>query len=101
MGHAHSIKEYPGQLAGIAMLSAAVGAVTAMLLTPKRGEELRHGIGSKARQGKDTLMDKVHSTQAAIGDSAQEIKEQAKDRTADMAEKSKQAADKAKDKSDR
>ena len=54
MSHSHTIKEYPGQLVGIAALSAVAGAITAMMLTPKRGHELRKDIKLQATKVKDT-----------------------------------------------
>lgn len=101
MGHAHSIKEYPGQIAGIAALSAAVGALTAMLFTPRRGNELRHGIGRRTGEAKDTLMEKIHSKKDELTDTAEDMKETAKDKTAEAADRTKSIADRAKDKADR
>lgn len=101
MGHSHSIKEYPGQIAGIAALSAAVGAAAAVLFTPRRGAELRRGLGRRAGGAKDTLMDKVHSKQAGMAAKAEDMKETGKDKTIEAAERAKSAADKTKDRADR
>lgn len=40
-------------MAGIAIASAAVGAMVAMLLTPKSGHEIREKIAEKAHSAKD------------------------------------------------
>jgi len=80
MGHAHSIRENPGQLAGIAALSAAIGAMTAMLFTPRTGEQVRHGIGRRARHGKEAMMDKMHSAKDETTDKIEGTKEKAKDK---------------------
>lgn len=101
MAHAHTIHENPGQIAGIAALSAAIGAITAMLFTPRAGTEMRQGIKRKAAQGKETMMDKIHGKKEDIAETAADMKEKAKDTVADMAEKEKKMADKTKDKADR
>ena len=101
MGHAHTIRENPGQIAGIAALSAAIGAITAMLFTPRTGEQVRGGIGRRARHGKDTMMDKLHSQRNHMTDTIDDVKETAKDKTTQAAERTKSAADKAKSKTGR
>ena len=93
MGHAHSIRENPGQIAGIAAISAAIGAVTAMLVTPRTGSQTRNGIKRRAISGKDTLMDKIHTSTDDAAETLDKTKEKAKDKTAEL-------ADKAKDKTD-
>lgn len=95
MGHAHSIRENPGQLAGIAALSAAIGAITAMLVTPRTGSEARSGIKRRAIHGKDSVMDKIHSQKDDIADKAGDIKDKAMDKEAELADK---AAAKAREK---
>lgn len=94
MGHAHSIRENPGQIAGIAAISAAIGAITAMMLTPRTGSQTRNGIKRRAIHGKDAMMDKMHTKKDEMTDKVEETKEKAKDKTADI-------ADKAKDKTNR
>lgn len=93
MGHAHSIRENPGQIAGIAAISAAVGALTALLVTPKTGSQARSGIRRKALHGKDTLMDKIHSNKDDVAETIEDAKIKAKDKTADIADKAKDKAD--------
>lgn len=59
MGHKHE-HDNKAAIAGIAAASAVIGALTAMMFTPRTGEQLRHGLGRKARNAKDTAVDKVH-----------------------------------------
>jgi hypothetical protein len=40
MGHSHSIKEYPGQIAGIAAIAAAVGAAGGLLMDLNEEQKL-------------------------------------------------------------
>ena len=97
MAHAHAIRENPGQIMGIAALSATIGAITAMLFTPRTGEQVRHGIGRRARHGKDAVIDKMQSKKEDITMAADDIKDAAMDKEAEMAEKT---ADKIKQKTD-
>jgi gas vesicle protein len=93
MGHAHSIRENPGQIAGIAALSAAIGAITAIMVTPRTGNQARAGIKRRALHGKDAMMDKIHSKKDDMADTIEETKEKAKDKTAEVADKAKRKAD--------
>lgn len=50
-------------ITGVAMVSAAVGAAMAILLTPKSGQEVREKIAKKAHTAKDKAEDMVgHDT---------------------------------------
>lgn len=89
MGHAHSIRENPGQIAGIAALAAAIGAVTAMLFTPRTGSQTRAGIKRRAAHGKDVMIDKMHTKKEEVSDNMEETKEDAKDKAADITAKAK------------
>lgn len=89
MGHAHSIRENPGQMAGIAALSAAIGAMAALLFTPRTGSQARSGIKRRALHGKDVMMDKMHTKKEDMADTMEDMKQKAKDKTADMADKAK------------
>lgn len=80
MGHAHSIRENPGQIAGIAALSAAIGALAAMLFTPRTGSQARSGILRRAKHGKDVMRDKMHSKKEDMVDTIEDMKEKAKDK---------------------
>src|SRR4051794_31903231 len=57
MSHSHSVKEYPGQIAGIAAIATAVGAVGGLLMAPKRGAETRKQIRSKATMMRGKMKD--------------------------------------------
>jgi gas vesicle protein len=53
MAHSHSVKEYPGQLALIAGVAAAVGAGVALLVSPKSGRENREAVKQRAASVKN------------------------------------------------
>jgi gas vesicle protein len=89
MGHAHSIRENPGQIAGIAALSAAIGAMAAMLFTPRTGSQARSGIKRRALHGKDAMMDKMHSKKEDEADTMDDMKEKAKDKKTELSDKAK------------
>lgn len=95
MGHAHSISENPGQIAGIAALSAAIGAITAMLFTPRTGSQARAGIKRRAIHGKDSMMDKMQAKKEDMADTMQDTKDKArdiKDQAKDMKDEAKDTA---------
>lgn len=48
MAHRHSVTDHPTQIIGIASFAALIGAVIALLITPKRGSETRNEIRSRA-----------------------------------------------------
>ena len=75
MRHRHSITENPAQLAGVAALSAAIGAVTALLFTPRSGNQVRRGLKRRAVHIKDELADHLTSTIEEAGDTADDTKE--------------------------
>lgn len=78
------MKEKSGSnIALVAMVSAAVGAIAALLFAPKSGEELRGDIKNKAREAKEKTKDKAR---------------EAKDKAADVKDK---AVNKARDAKDR
>ena len=52
-------RNHMGRLAGVAAISAAVGALAAVMLTPKSGHELREGIADKAGEMKDKAKEKI------------------------------------------
>lgn len=49
MTHRHSSSDNKSQIAGIAFLSAAVGAITALLMAPKAGNDTRKSIREHIR----------------------------------------------------
>ena len=101
MGHSHSIRENPTPVAGIALLAAAVGAITAMLITPKRGDELRRGIGEKIGKSKEDVVNKMQNKKDDVTNKMSEATGSIKSKVDDVADKSKDTIDKAKDKADR
>jgi gas vesicle protein len=58
MAHQHSVNDSPAQLAGIAALSAAVGALTAIIFMPRSGSETRHQIRQRARNIRSTVQNR-------------------------------------------
>lgn len=88
MAHSHALRDNTGMIAGIAALSAGIGAVAALLFTPRTGEQVRSGLKRRAHNTMDTMSDKMHSAKDTADDMADSIKDNAKD----MAENNKQAA---------
>lgn len=76
MRHRHSVTEDPVKLAGIAAISAAVGAVVAMLFTPRNGEQVRSGLKRRASHLKGEVQDRFHT----VGDEAADTVDEAKQR---------------------
>jgi gas vesicle protein len=61
MAHSHSVKEYPKQIVGVALISALAGAVSAVLFTPKKGADVR----KLAKKNTLQAMDRFQKTQKA------------------------------------
>ncbi len=61
--HSHSPRDNPSQIAGIALVSAMVGALTALLLAPRSGsqtrQEIRDRIAAKQAAIRDRLNDQI------------------------------------------
>lgn len=74
MAHSHSMKANPGQLVGLATLSAAIGAGMALLFAPKKGEETR----SQLKQRADTMRHKMVESKNKTSDQLSETADQAK-----------------------
>jgi gas vesicle protein len=68
MRHKHSATEDPVKLVGFAAIAGAIGAVVAMLITPKNGNQVRNGIKRRAGNFKETLRDKVEDNIETVGD---------------------------------
>lgn len=49
MAHRHSSSENKNQIIGVAFLSAAIGAVTALLIAPKAGNDTRKSLSERLR----------------------------------------------------
>lgn len=54
-GRAHSVKDHPKEVAGIAAGGVLIGAASAMLLTPRRGSEVRSGLKRRGRLARHTM----------------------------------------------
>ena len=55
MAHSHSIKQYPGQMAGIVAAGAAIGAGVALLFAPKTGADTRKQLKSRIADVKQKM----------------------------------------------
>lgn len=89
MGHAHSIRENPAQIIGIAALGAAIGAMAAMLFTPRTGSQARNGIKRRVLHGKEVMADKMRSKKEDMEDTMEGMKEKAKDKTTELSDEAK------------
>jgi gas vesicle protein len=94
MGHTHSVTDYPGHIAGIAAISATIGAIAALFVTPRSGDQVRAGI--KRRAGhmhssmKDTgeqMSETIATKKDDIKDTANKIKDDAKQTAKETKEK--------------
>jgi gas vesicle protein len=104
MAHSKQIVQNPTAVAGIAILAAGVGAVTAMLFTPKSGKDLRADMKAKAQNSRDKAHDhaqmmkhKMHHTAEDIQEKVMDATEAAQGTMHDVADK---LSDTAKDKAD-
>ena len=88
MAHSHSIKEYPGQVAGVAILGAALGAGAAILFAPKRGAELRNDIKIRST----TLKTKLQNRSERMADEAKDAADKAKTSASNAKNKTQDAA---------
>lgn len=73
--HRHSVTDEPAKLAGIAALSAAIGAITALVLAPRNGKQMRADLMDKAAKVKNTVHDKLDNNIEEAGDTADDTKE--------------------------
>lgn len=88
MAHAHAMKDNTGMIAGIAALSAGIGAIVALLVTPRTGEEMRGGIKRRTHSAMDTVSDKF----GHVKEAGEDMVDTAKDSAKDIAETHKRAA---------
>ena len=112
MRHSHSITDNPGQLFSVAAIAAAVGAMTAMLVTPRSGRQVRQGIRRRATQMRDEMTQRVEdiapdeltdtaektnkrlrSTASKVADDAKTTASKVAEDTKDTAKDAKSAAD--------
>ena len=100
MGHSHAMRDNTGMIAGIAALSAGIGALMAMLVTPRTGQQVRGGIKRRAHHA----MDRASDTFSHAKEAGDDLMDTAEDKAKDMAESGRQsakrAADTAKEKKD-
>jgi gas vesicle protein len=92
MAHSHSVKQYPGQLAGILAIGAAVGAGAAMLFAPKSGAETRRQL----RGHMDTMKFKMQKKAKPVSYKTDEGVERMKAAASKLKTQSKDTADKTK-----
>lgn len=87
--HTHSLRENTGIITGIAAVAAGIGAVTAMLVTPRTGQEVRgelkrrtsavkEAVTHKSEHGKDVAQDLASDAKSEAEDKVAEAKAQAK-----------------------
>jgi gas vesicle protein len=95
MTHSHAIKDNSGMIAGIAALSAGIGAITALMITPRTGQELRGGLKRRAVNAKETIANKFERTKDETAEITEDIKDKAKDASKDIKIAAKSTATKA------
>ena len=76
--HSHSDNDKP-QLAGIAIIAAGVGALTALLLAPRAGKETRREIRDRLAATKADIKARLSEAGTAIGDEAKNATENLND----------------------
>lgn len=101
MRHKHSVTDSPGQLASIAALSAAIGAVVAMLFTPRSGKEVRGDLKRRAEHLKEDVQHKLEVETIEVDDTAKDdvaknVTERVKSTVAKVADDAKTTAAKVK-----
>jgi len=72
--HSHSDNDKP-QLAGIAILAAAVGALTALLLAPKSGAETRQEVRDRLASAstKENLKTRLNDAKTVASNEAKDV----------------------------
>ncbi len=78
MAHSHALKDKTGTIAGIAAISAGVGALTAMMVTPSTGQQVRGGIKKRASKAKDKIANKFSHSQEDADEAIDAIKAKSK-----------------------
>jgi gas vesicle protein len=76
MGHSHSVKQYPGQLALVAGIAAAVGASVALFVSPRSGKENRTALKLRAA----TVKGKVKRSPSKPADVVKSVTKQVSDK---------------------
>lgn len=111
MAHSHSITENPTQMIGLAALAAGIGALVALLFTPRTGQQVRNGVKRRVDHAahdvkhridekrtrnqaiSERLKEAVDNTKSDMSQTASNLSDNAKQATRDV----KASADKAKD----
>lgn len=78
-----------GNMMGVAIVAATIGAVAALLLAPKRGSEMRDDLKGRYRDIKHKAKTKADDMEDKVSEGVEEARSKAKD-----------TVDKAKDKID-
>lgn len=97
MRHRHSITENPGQMIGLIVASATVGAITAMLVTPRSGDQVRSGLKRRASSAKDSFQNKAETINKTVDDVKDGAKDTAQSSAANVTNSTKTTATNAKD----
>lgn len=90
MSHSHSIKQYPGQMAGIVAAGAAIGAGVALLLAPKSGADTRKQLKAQVAGMKQKMQSSNFG--AKVGDTAEKSADKIKATATDVKTGAKSAA---------
>ncbi len=101
MAHSHSVTEYPKQLTGVMLLSAAVGAMAVLLFTPRRGKEVRGNIRHRLLVLRNDSANTIDIAKDKVKSSAHKAREDATQTAKDVKSDARETAEDAKDMADR
>lgn len=71
--HSHDTNDKVGQLAIVAAVSALIGGLTALLLTPRNGEDTRRQIRDRMAATKDDMMQRFNTTKHDVQEDAETL----------------------------
>ena len=97
MAHSHSLTDYPGQIVGIAAIAAGIGAVTAMLITPRSGPQIRSNLKQRTRNMREAFNNSADELSATGLDTLKDVSAKAKK----VANTSKEVTDQSSSNSDK
>ena len=92
--HRHSVTEDPVKLVGIAAIAAAIGAVVAMLVTPRSGKQVRNGLKRRTDHLKDEVHERFVNSIDEVGDTVEDTKERLQTTATKVANDAKSTANK-------
>jgi gas vesicle protein len=95
MAHSHSITDNKNQLAAVVGLSALVGGLTALLFTPKSGQQTRAQIRKQVADSKQKMLAKRREMLNKTSDKIDEAQQSLVETTDKAKHKVDEAADKA------